>query len=151
GGPHAASALAEMHQAWRDAGQDPAAHQATVIAAGCVLRPGEPYDAPRVKAQAGPHATLALHNMVEAEEFGDLGRHVPPALAPLLERYREVYRQYEPADARYLSNHRGHLMFLRPEEEEFCTDGLVRALTLTATKPELQERLRAMGDAGYTH
>ena len=80
-----------------------------------------------------------------------MGRGVPPALAPLLERYRQLYLQYEPADARYLTNHRGHLMFLRPEEEALCTEGLMRALTCTGTKPELHERLRALRDAGYDH
>lgn len=151
GGPPAKLALDDMHQAWRDAGQDPAQHLATAVSGGCVLREGEAYDSPRARAQTGPHATIALHNMVEAEEFGDMGRGVPPALAPLLERYRQVYLQYEPADARYLTNHRGHLMFLRPEEEEFCTEGLIRALTCTGTKPELQERLRALRDYGYDH
>ncbi len=150
GGPQAKSDIEDMHRAWRAAGQDPAKHHTTLIAGGCVLEVGEPYDSKRVKAQAGPHATLALHNMVELEEFGDLGRRVPPALAPLLERYRQAYLQYEPADARYLTNHRGHLMFLRPEEE-LCTEGLVRALTWTGPKPELQERLRATRDAGYNH
>jgi 5,10-methylenetetrahydromethanopterin reductase len=72
-------------------------------------------------------------------------------MVPLVERYREIYQRYEPADARYLSNHRGHLMFLRPEEEALCTPQLIAATTLTATKPELQDRLRALRDAGYTH
>jgi 5,10-methylenetetrahydromethanopterin reductase len=89
--------------------------------------------------------------MVEAAEFGNMGRGVPPALTPLLERYRQIYEKYEPADARYLSNHRGHLMVLRPEEQEVCTADLIRTLTMTATKGELQERLRALGKAGYTH
>jgi 5,10-methylenetetrahydromethanopterin reductase len=116
-----------------------------------VLKDGEPYDSPRAKAQTGPHATIALHNLVEAEEFGDMGRRVPPPLIPLVERYRQIYLRYEPADARYLTNHRGHLMFLRPEEQALCTADLIRSITFTATAPELQERLRALRGAGYTH
>ena len=104
-----------------------------------------------VKAQAGPHATIALHNLVEVEQFGDMGRSVPPQLEPLLARYRKIYSAYEPADARYLSNHRGHLMFLRPEEHEVCTADLIRMLTFTATRHELQDRIRELGAAGYTH
>jgi 5,10-methylenetetrahydromethanopterin reductase len=149
--PSAKSAIAEMIGAWRGAGQDPTAHVATALSGGCVMRDGESYDSPRVKAQAGPHATIALHNLVEKEEFGDMGRPVPPQIAPLVERYREVYLKYEPADARYLSNHRGHLMFLRPEEQEFCTEGLIRSTTFTATQPELQERIRELAGAGYKH
>ena len=39
-----------------------------------------------------------------------------------LEAYRKVYEKYEPADARYLSNHRGHLMFVRPEEKHLSAN-----------------------------
>jgi 5,10-methylenetetrahydromethanopterin reductase len=144
-------AIGDMQAAWREAGVDPATRVATAFTGGCVLKDGEAFDSARAKAQAGPHATIALHNLVEVEEFGNMGRSVPPALAPLLERYREIYRTYEPADARYLSNHRGHLMFLRPEEHEVCTAELVRSLTFTATRPELRERLRELRTLGYNH
>ena len=148
---HARNAVAAMQAAWRAAGVDPSARVATAFTGGCVLKDGEAADSPRARAQTGPHAMVALHNMVEAAEFGNMGRSVPPALAPLLERYRQIYEKYEPADARYLSNHRGHLMVLRPEEQEVCTAELIRTLTMTATKGELQERLRDLGKAGYTH
>src|SRR5207247_3435052 len=104
-------------------------------------------DSPRAKAHAGPTATIALHSLVEREEFGDLGRPIPPALAPLIEQYRRIYLEYEPSDARYLSNHRGHLMFLRPEEQAICTAELIRATTFTGPKAELRERLRELARA----
>lgn len=147
----ARAAVADMQAAWRAAGVDPASRVATAFTGGCVLKDGEAFDSPRAKAQAGPHATIALHNLVEVEQFGNMGRSVPPALQPLLERYREIYGKYEPADARYLSNHRGHLMFLRPEEHEVCTAELIRSLTFTGTTPALQDRIRELGAAGYTH
>jgi 5,10-methylenetetrahydromethanopterin reductase len=147
----ARAAVADMQRAWREAGRDPAGLVATAFTGGCVLKDGEAADSPRARAQAGPHATIALHNLVEAEQFGDMGRGVPPALQPLLDRYREIYLRYEPADARYLSNHRGHLMVLRPEEQEVCTADLIRSVTFTATRPELQDRLRELAAAGYSH
>src|SRR5436189_4078154 len=147
----AKASIADMLGAWRAAGVDPATRVATAFTGGCVLKEGEAFDSPRAKAQAGPHATIALHNLVEVEQFGNMGRTVPPQLEPLLERYREMYRKYEPADARYLTNHRGHLMFLRPEEHEVCTADLIRTLTFTATTPELRERIRELGAAGYNH
>jgi 5,10-methylenetetrahydromethanopterin reductase len=147
---HATSTIAKMHAAWRAAGVDPATRVATAFAGGCVLKEGEAFDSPRARAQTGPHATITLHNLVEAEEFGNMGRSLPPTLAPLLERYREIYRTYEPGDARYLENHRGHLMFLRPEEQEVCTADLIRAVTFTETRPALQDRLRELEAAGYT-
>ena len=42
-------------------------------------------------------------------------------------------------------------MVLRPEEHEVCTADLIRTVTFTGTKSSLQERLRALRDAGYTH
>jgi 5,10-methylenetetrahydromethanopterin reductase len=145
---HAKAGMADMQAAWRAAGVTRG--QATAFAGGCVLRDGEAADSPRARAQTGPHATIALHNLVEVEEFGNMGRTVPAHLTPLLERYRAIYEKYEPADARYLENHRGHLMFLRPEEHEICTADLIRTLTFTATKPELQDHLRELRAAGYT-
>jgi 5,10-methylenetetrahydromethanopterin reductase len=147
----ARGAVAAMREAWRAAGVDPQTRVATAFTGGCVLREGEASDTPRARAQAGPHATIALHNLAEVEQFGNMGRSVPRELEGLLSRYREIYAKYEPADVRYLTNHRGHLMFLRPEEHEVCTAELIRALTFTGTKPELRDRLRELGAAGYTH
>jgi 5,10-methylenetetrahydromethanopterin reductase len=65
-----------------------------------------------------------------------------------LEAYRKVYQQYEPADARYLSNHRGHLMFVRPEEKHLSAQ-VIRALTFTGTRSELVDRARGMAAMGY--
>src|SRR5262245_34859562 len=148
---HARSAITDMQAVWTSAGRDAGALHATAAIAGCVLGEGEPADSPRAKAQAGPTATIALHSLVEREQFGDLGRPLPSHLAPLLERYRQIYLGYEPADARYLQNHRGHLMFLRPEEHEVCTADLIRATTFTAPKAELQDRLRELSRAGFAH
>ncbi len=148
---HAQAAIADMQAAWRDAGRDQARLHATAAIAGCVLGDNEASDSPRARAHAGPTATIALHSLVEREEFGDLGRPIPPQLAPLIEQYRRIYHEYEPADARYLSNHRGHLMFLRPEEQAICTAELIRATTFTGPKAELREQLRELARAGFDH
>lgn len=145
------AAIADMQASWRDAGRDPVALYATTTIAGCVLKEGESYDSPRVKMQAGPSATITLHSVAEQEDLGDLGRPVPPQLQPIVERYEQIYRTYQPSDARYLTNHRGHLMYLRPEEHEFCTPELIRLTTWTAPKAELQERIRELSKCGYRH
>ena len=146
----AAAALDQMRRQWRQAGHDQSALYATAIAGGCVLADGEEADSERAKAEAGPAASMVLHNLAEAAELGDLGYRMPEALEPALAAYIEIYRGYQPADARYLSNHRGHLMFLRPEEEPLITAAMIRALTLTGTADELRGWIRALETAGYS-
>jgi 5,10-methylenetetrahydromethanopterin reductase len=141
--------IADMRKSWTEAGRDPATLHAATTTSGCVLAPGEPPDSPRAKAQAGPGASIIFHNFVEMEEMGTLGFPVPPELKPNLDAYRKIYRAYEPADARYLSNHRGHLMFMRPEEHGHITGEVIRNLTLTAEKDEIIDRVRAVKAAGY--
>ncbi len=142
------AALADMQAAWKDAGRDGKGLYATAFGGGCVLRDGEPADSPRAKAQAGPAAAIAFHAYAEADELGALFP-VPPPLQARFDAYREVYRKYQPADSRYLQNHRGHLMFLRPEEQEFITAPVIRGLTFTGTRAELIEQLQAIKAAGY--
>lgn len=148
---HAKTGLAGMQADWAVAGRSMEDLHATLVAACCVLRDGEVCDSARVKSQIGANATVALHSLAERAEFGDIGRPVPPNLAALVEGYRQVYLKYEPSDARYLSNHRGHLMYLRPEEQQFCTAELIRNTTWTAPRDELRERLRETRAAGYRH
>ncbi|OGA05071.1 MAG: hypothetical protein A3H35_04770 [Betaproteobacteria bacterium RIFCSPLOWO2_02_FULL_62_17] len=148
---HARANMEHMKKVWREAGRDLADLKATGAIPGCVLKEGESYDSPRVKSQTGPHATIALHSLIESEEFGDIGRAPPPFLAPILDKYREIYKSYQPADARYFSNHRGHLMYLRPEEEALCSGDFIKAATWTATKAELRERLRELKAIGYEY
>ena len=140
---------AGMRQAWQTAGRAEGALSATAFFAGAVLAPGEACDSARAKAQAGPGAAVVLHNLVEGGFEGGAGA-LPPFLAEVLGRYREVYQAYTPADARYLTLHRGHLMFLRPEEAPLITADLIRETTFTATADVLVERIRELGRAGYT-
>jgi hypothetical protein len=42
-----------------------------------------------------------------------------------------------------------HLLGVRPEEEKFLSPEFIAATTFTATAPELRDRIRALGAAGY--
>lgn len=141
--------VTDMRAAWTEAGHDPDGFYTTAITGGCVLDEGEAFDSPRAKAQAGPAAAIVLHNLVEADLYGSIRLEPPPFLAPLLKAYRELYLSYEPEDARYLSVHRGHLLFLRPDEEHLITAELIKAMTVTGTREELRESIRELGRAGF--
>jgi 5,10-methylenetetrahydromethanopterin reductase len=75
---------------------------------------------------------------------------VPDAVAEAVAGYIALARSYEPADARYLENHRGHLMAVKAAERPFVTAELIRRTTFTGTEPDLLERIAALRDAGYT-
>ncbi len=148
----AAQASQDMDQVYRDAGHDPAKKRKVVFLWGSVLKEGEAYDSPRIKAETGPFAVMMLHNAMEAQDHGDLVESAAPdnEIARLAPEYRKtVYEKYQPAETRYLNLHRGHLMFVRPEEERFATAELIRTATITGTVAELRDRMRRLKDAGY--
>jgi len=64
--------------------------------------------------------------------------------------YVELAKTFEPADARYLENHTGHLMAVKDSERRFVTGDLIREMTFTGTEAQLTERIANMRDAGYT-
>ena len=130
-------------------GRNLADFYASASCGGCVLDEGEAGDSKRCMAQAGPFAAIVFHNLVELDQFGSIvPMEGPFPFQAELEAYRKVYQQYEPADARYLSNHRGHLMFVRPEEKHLSAQ-VVRALTFTGTPSELVDRAHGMAAMGY--
>ncbi|PON14460.1 hypothetical protein C2W62_28950 [Candidatus Entotheonella serta] len=142
--------LHQMQQAWRDAGRAPETLYTVAQGSGCVLASGDTYDSPKAKAQAGPSAIMIMHDLVEADTHRPLGYRVPDDLQPLLEAYKELYADYEPADARYLQVHRLHLMKLRPEEEPLVTSDLIQNLTFSGNSASLREGIRALRDAGFS-
>jgi 5,10-methylenetetrahydromethanopterin reductase len=141
--------LEDIKAAWLRHGRDLNDFYPTLGTGGCVLDEGEPADSPRSLLQAAPYAAIAFHNLVEEDQFGSVfpvGSGFP--FKAELEAYRKVYETYEPADARYMSNHRGHLMFLRPEEKH-VTANVIRGLSLTGTRSELADRIRGIAALGY--
>jgi len=136
--------LAAIGEACRTAGREPASLYRTTFTMGCVLRDGEAADSARARAQAGPFAMTVFHSLMD----GSLKMRAPTAIASDVPEYQKLYDGYAPADARYLTLHRGHFMFLRPEEERFATAAALREMTFTATLPELRDRVRALRDAG---
>jgi 5,10-methylenetetrahydromethanopterin reductase len=74
---------------------------------------------------------------------------VPREVAAEVAGYLEMASHYEPPDARYLTNHRGHFVFVKPEERKFVTAQLIRRSTFTATEQALKERVEALRGAGW--
>jgi 5,10-methylenetetrahydromethanopterin reductase len=143
--------LNDMQQQWREAGRDPEDLEATEFALGCVLAENEPFDSPRAMAQAGPRAAVVLHRAADEAIAGlPNASGIPDAAAEAIAGYVEMAMAYEPADAKYLENHRGHLMFVKEEERRFITAELIRDTSFTATEAELKDRIGDLRDAGYS-
>ena len=116
-----------------------------------MLAPGEPADSPRAMAQAGPRAATLLHRAADVDQQGwDNTMNVAyEGIRDEVAGYVEMARHFEPQDARYLFNHRGHFVFVKPEERRFVTAELIRRTTFTATEQELTQRVEALRAAGW--
>lgn len=141
--------LQEMQALWTAAGKPADSLKANLFFLGAVLTGDERVDEARLMAQAGPGTAVMFHNL--ADEVGPMGgRNLPTGpLSNLAADYLAEHEGYEPQDAKYLQNHRGHLMFVRPEETHI-TPELVKSTSMSGTQAELVDRLRAIRDQGYT-
>jgi len=149
--PGGLGAIESMQRSWAAAGRSADDLYATAWVCGCVLQPGEPADSPRAVAQAGPRAATLLHRAADVDQQGwQNTMNVPEeGIADAISGYVEMARHFEPADARYLFNHRGHFVFVKPEERRFVTGELIRRTTFTATEQELKQRVEALREAGW--
>jgi 5,10-methylenetetrahydromethanopterin reductase len=145
------AAMQAMRQSWDKGGNDMIDLTAVAFALGCVLQPDEAADGERAMAQAGPRAAVLLHRAADEALAGLPNTSpVPPELAEPVAGYVELAKTFKPADARYLTNHRGHLMAVKPIERPFVTAEMIRRTTFTGSEADLRERIAALRDGGYT-
>jgi 5,10-methylenetetrahydromethanopterin reductase len=147
----AVAAMVDMQERWRASRRSGEPLDAVVLSGGAILEEGEPADSLRAIAQAGPRAAMLLHRAADAELAGlPMMAPMPPSVAEAVAGYVALARKFTPQGAHYLENHRGHLMFVKPEERPFITAELIRRTTYTATEAELKERFVALAEAGFT-
>ena len=123
-----------------------------ILMGGTPLDSGEPADGPKAMARGGLFAACYMHSLIESEaDAVGKGLNPPEGLDdnPYVAGYRELYSSYEPADAKYLSLHRGHALFLRDDEKHLITGDLIRQTTMTAEVDELRERFQELKRLGY--
>jgi 5,10-methylenetetrahydromethanopterin reductase len=145
-----AATLEQMRAAWQEAGHKPEALTSVAWIGGAVLEDGEPVDGPRGRALAAPRAAMLLHRAADTALAGYPSPvAMRPEFADAVEAYVEHARQFEPKDAYYLANHRGHLMFVRPDERRFITAEMIRRTSFIGTAADLTQRIGALGDAGF--
>ena len=137
-----------MQATWESAGNAPNTFKSALLTSGCPLYEGETAASPQALRQGGPMAAVFFHNMIEAEQYGSLVNSDGEA-PEALKQYREMYMNYEPEDARYLSLHRGHALFVRDDEAPFISPELISQASLTAPIAELREKVQELKRIGY--
>ena len=145
----AISALGAMQDTWKASGGDQALY-ANLYTLGCVLERGEVdrrVPGPRPRPARWPSCCCTTWSSANS-----LGDALP---SPAAHRRRggglrqDLCKTFEPADAKWLHLHRGHLMFVREEEKRFLNEDLMRLLTFSGTVDELRGRVEELRDAGY--
>jgi 5,10-methylenetetrahydromethanopterin reductase len=145
------AALNGMKKTWTDSGRAAGDLYASAWVWGCILRDGETLDSPRVRAEAGPRAAVLLHRAADVDMEGWLNTSpVPDSVKHVLQGYVEAARKFEPANARYLMNHTGHCVAIKPEENRFVTAELIRQTTFTGQEQHIKQRIEAMRDGGLS-
>lgn len=143
--------FAAIGNAAEQAGRSTAKPYTVALTYGCVLREGESLTSERVIARVGPSILPGLHAQWEAS-YGpgaNLGMRPGAETADAYNAYIQEYAETKgtPLDRLYLDVHRGHMVFLKPGEEQFATQDIL-ARSLTGTGPEIIEKLETMEAAG---
>jgi 5,10-methylenetetrahydromethanopterin reductase len=149
GVPDGLAALESMKKTWAEHGKGDLYSSAWVW--GCILKDGETLDSPRVRALAGTRAAVLLHRMADLDMEGWINTSpVPDSVKAELEGYVEAAKKFEPQDARYITNHRGHCVFVKPEEEKFISAEMIRQTTFTGVEQDITQRIEAMRAGGLS-
>lgn len=148
GAQGAKQSLIEMQEIWESSGRSREALAANLFFLGAVLTGDEETDNQKLIKEAGPLTAVMFHNM--ADEVGAMGGANLPTgpLSNVIAEYLAIHEKYEPEDARYLTNHRGHLMYVRPEETHI-TPELVKSTTMSGSREDLILQIRELRDIGY--
>ena len=148
--PQLASGFEAIRAAAAAAGRPTDKPYTVGLTGGCVLRDGESLTSPRVIERVGPGVLGGLHGIWESH-YGpgaNMGLQDPDAAAAY-HRYIEGYgdaRGSKP-DRRYLDVHTGHMVFLKPQEDQFIDEATVGG-TLTGTPAQIIDRLEQLEAAG---
>ena len=141
-----AAAWCQVKTGIENAGKNADRVDRVLFTTACLLGPNEGLDSERVRAQAGPWATVALHSLYETLKEPEAA---PVPLRSIFAQYKAFMEQrLQDKDAYYFALHDGHCLYVREEEAQFVTPEVVQATTLTARPEALLERLRSLERSG---
>ena len=83
------------------------------------------------------------------EQHVQYGNPPPAYAAPFWDEY-VAQVEAVPPNVRHLHVHRGHCVWVEPDEERFLTKELLASTCMIGTAEDIAARLRALADAGLT-
>lgn len=144
----ATDSLRKMQSDWQEAGRAPQELKSALFFLGAVLTGDDAADSERLINQAAPSTASIMHNLADETSLTS-GRTPDGSIGELHQAYMQEHEAYEPQDAKYLQNHRGHLMFVRPEEAPLYSPEFVKATTMSGTHDNLVDNMLKLAEAGY--
>jgi alkanesulfonate monooxygenase SsuD/methylene tetrahydromethanopterin reductase-like flavin-dependent oxidoreductase (luciferase family) len=128
------------------AGRNPKRIYSLCMTAFHLTKPGEKLETPRVRKAVGPFVTSSSNIFAfSCPNPNDL----PADLRDDLVAFKNAYRvPDEPIETRHLKLYSDYLQGFKKEHEPLVTEKMIRATTLTGTREEVMESVRAMQKAG---
>jgi alkanesulfonate monooxygenase SsuD/methylene tetrahydromethanopterin reductase-like flavin-dependent oxidoreductase (luciferase family) len=128
------------------AGRDPRKIYTLCMTAFHLTRPGEKLQTPRVQKAVGPFVTSSSNIFAfSCPNPADL----PADLRDDLVAFKTAYRAPdESIETRHLTLYSDYLQGFKKEHEALVTEKMIRATTLTGTRDEVMDSIRAMQKAG---
>lgn len=149
-GPGVAQDTADMREKWAEAGRKPEDLVCINSVGGLLLRDGEDYNSPRVRAAIGPTSQCIVHFFADLElsQGQEVSFPIHDSVRKAVAAYKELYRPIHEQGKGYQWVYKGHCMFIRPEEEHILTPELIRDLSMTATREDMDEKIDVFRKAG---
>jgi alkanesulfonate monooxygenase SsuD/methylene tetrahydromethanopterin reductase-like flavin-dependent oxidoreductase (luciferase family) len=136
--------LASAHAAAAERGVED--FQVVMLTGVGVREPDEDVDSERLRGVVGPWVTVMLHGLAETLANFDDASLSPPI--------KEAVRQYASFDRRrdapWIDLHRGHHLYVRPEEQALLNPELMQEVAIVGTAPELVDEIGRLEAAGVT-
>lgn len=128
------------------AGRDPRKIYTLGMTAFHLTEPGEKLETTRVRRAVGPFVSSSSNIFAySCPNPNDL----PADLRDDLVAFKSAYKTAdEPIETRHLKLYDSYLRGFKKEHEPFVTEKMIRATTLTGTRDEILESIRAMKKAG---
>jgi 5,10-methylenetetrahydromethanopterin reductase len=127
-------------------GRKPSSIYTLCMTAFHLTRPGQKLESTEVRRAVGPFVSSSSNIFaLAAPDKSDL----PSDLRDDITKFAAAYKvENEPAETRHLKLYSGYLRGFRKEHEALVTERMIRATTLTGTREEIIDSIRAMKKAG---